>query len=171
LEVLFGRDEIADRVRALAQEIADSWSGDILIVTVLKGAFVFAADLVRALNEAGVHPQITFITLSSYADSTRSSGSVRIIGAAPEVAGRQVLLLDDILDTGHTLQTARELLIERGALGVRTCVLLDKPSRREAPIAADLVGFTVEDKFVVGYGIDYAEEYRDLPYLGAIEAP
>lgn len=168
--MLHGAEEIEARVRALAREIAERLPADFLMVTVLKGAFVFTADLVRALSKLDAHPEITFITLSSYGKSTESSGRVRMVGALPdEVAGRYVLLVDDILDTGLTLAYAREQLIKRGATGVRLCVLVDKPARRKVALGADFVGFKVGDRFVVGYGIDHAERYRDLPYLGALD--
>lgn len=169
VSVLYSTDEIAERVQALAREIAAALPSDVLMVIVLKGAFVFAADLIRALNQVGVHPRVTFVSLSSYGLATESSGQVTMRGEMPEhVSGRRLLLVDDILDTGRTLAHAKKLLLDRGAREVRVCVLLDKPARREVPFEPDFVGFSVGDRFVVGYGIDYAEEFRDLPYLGAL---
>ncbi len=170
LSVLYSAEAIALCVRGLAREIAAAFSGEFLMVTVLKGAFVFSADLIRALHDLGVRPNVAFVTLSSYGKSTRSSGRVRMIGRLPDdIGGRRVLVVDDILDTGHTLAYAKDRLLARGATEVRVCVLIDKPVRREEALQPDFVGFTVGDRFVVGYGIDYAEDFRDLPYLAAID--
>ncbi|MGD9536837.1 MAG: hypoxanthine phosphoribosyltransferase [Alphaproteobacteria bacterium] len=168
---LFGEHEIAARVDAMAASIAVDFADPFLVMVALKGAFVFAADLVRALSRHGRQPEVSFLRLSSYADSMRSSGEVRVLGEAPrDVAGQRVLLIDDILDTGRTLQRARSLLHEAGAAEVRLCVLLDKPARREVDVAADYIGFPIDDLFVVGYGLDYAERFRTLPYIGTLAA-
>jgi hypoxanthine phosphoribosyltransferase len=166
---LFDEGRIARRVDELAAEIASSLPRELLLVVVLKGGFVFAADLMRALDRLGRVPRVDFLRLSSYGPSQQSSGSVQIDGPAPDVAGRDVLLVDDIVDTGRSLVVARKLLLERGASSVATCVLLDKPSRREVEVEADFVGFSIEDVFVVGYGIDFAEQYRHLPWIGRVE--
>ncbi len=167
---LYGEDEIARRVRELAAELAAVLEGEFTVAAVLKGSFVFAADLIRALDREGLGPRVEFLRLSSYGQAKQSSGEVRLIGDAPEdFAGRKVLLLDDIVDTGRSLAHARELILARGASQVLTVALLDKPSRREVEIAADFVGFTIEDLFVVGYGIDYAEDFRHLPYIGTVD--
>ena len=167
---LFDETAIAHRVGELAGEIAAALPREFLIVGLLKGSFVFMADLIRALDRAGATPTVDFLRLSSYGHERRSSGVVRVIGDAPkDVAGRAVLVVDDIVDTGRSLVFARDLLAEAGAASVSTCALLDKPSRREVEIAADFVGFTVDDVFVVGYGIDDAEKYRHLPYIGAVD--
>ena len=167
---LFGEAEIARRVGELAPEISRAIPDDFIIVGLLKGAFVFVADLMRALDGTGRHPRVEFVTLSSYGGGRRSSGAVRLHGEPPAgVAGRAVLLVDDVADTGRSLAFARDLLHEQGAADIRICALVDKPSRREVEIAVDFSGFTVGDVFVVGYGIDYAERYRHLPYIGAIE--
>lgn len=167
---LYGEEEIAQRVRELAAELAGALEGEFTVAAVLKGSFVFAADLIRALDREGLAPRVEFLRLSSYGQSKQSSGEVRLIGDAPEdFAGRKVLLLDDIVDTGRSLAHARELILARGASQVLTVALLDKPSRREVEIAADFVGFTIEDLFVVGYGIDYAEDFRHLPYIGTVD--
>jgi hypoxanthine phosphoribosyltransferase len=139
------------------------------MVGLLKGSFLFMADLIRALDAKGCRPRVDFLTLSSYGHGTESSGEVRLTGEVPgEVAGREVLLIDDIADTGRSLAYARELLEAKGAKGIRICALIDKPVRREVEVAVDFIGFTVGDVFVVGYGIDYAEQYRHLPYIGHI---
>lgn len=167
---LFGEEEIARRVDELAEEIAAVISGDLVLVGLLKGSFVFMADLVRALGRAGLTPRVEFMRVASYGAAKESSGEVSLIGDAPaELAGRRVLLIDDILDTGRSLVFARSLLLEWGTAKVWTCALVDKPSRREVECSADFVGFTVDDVFVVGYGIDYAEDYRHLPYIGAVD--
>lgn len=168
IEVLYSAAEIGERIRALAEAITGDMGQDVLLVAVLKGSFVFAADLVRGLHFAGMRPQIDFMTLSSYGTGTESSGQVQIHRDVEEaLAGRQVLLIDDILESGRTLAFARDALIARGA-EVRICVLLDKPGKRRASIEADYVGFVCQDRFVVGYGLDYAHYYRELPYIGVI---
>ena len=172
VEMLFTRRRIAARVRRLAREIATDLGPDFLMVVVLKGAFVFAADLARALHAEGARPRLGFLVLSSYGAGTCSAGSIHVLGEMlDDVAGRGVLVIDDILDTGLTLAHARDRLLAHGAAGVRTCVLVDKPARREIPIEADYVGFDVGERFVVGYGIDHAERYRELPYLGVLADP
>jgi hypoxanthine phosphoribosyltransferase len=169
---LFTAEEIAARVETIAAEVAAAFPHEFLMVSVLKGAFVFSADLIRALHDLGVHPEVTFITLSSYGGATESSGLVRMQGEfAANVAGRRVLIVDDILDTGQTLAYAKRMLAERGAEEVRLCVLVDKPVRREVQLEPDFVGFTIGDHFIVGYGIDYAEAFRDLPYLAKLDQP
>lgn len=167
---LFSADEIARRVEELAGEIAGAAPGDLTIVGILKGSFVFVADLVRALDRVRVSPRIEFVRLSSYGHAKESSGEVRLIGEVPtDLGGRQVLLVDDIVDTGRSLAYARALLLELGAAQVWTCALVDKPSRRKVAIAADFVGFTISDLFVIGYGIDHAEDFRHLPYIGTVD--
>lgn len=167
---LFDEGEIAGRVDALAREIRSAFPDEFVVVVVLKGAFVFAADLVRALGRLGAKPRVDFWSLASYGAATESSGRVRTRSEPPaDVAGRAVLLVEDVLDSGHTIAFARQQLLERGARTVSVCVLVDKPARRRSPVAADLVGFTVGDRFVVGYGIDCAEDYRYLPYLAALD--
>ncbi|MGQ9365754.1 hypoxanthine phosphoribosyltransferase [Azospirillum sp. ST 5-10] len=162
---------IARRLDELAAEIAGVMPGDLAMVALLKGSFVFAADLVRALGRAGAAPRVDFLRISSYGIGTESSGTVRVLGPLPEdLAGRPVLLVDDIADSGRTLDAVRRLLLDAGAAEVRICALLDKPSRRVVPVPVDFVGFTVEDVFVVGYGIDWAERYRHLPFVGQVEA-
>lgn len=167
---LFDETEIARRVKELAREIARAMPPEPVLVGLLKGSFVFMADLIRALDREGRAPRVEFMRLSSYGHGRESSRDVRLLGEPPaDLEGREVLLIDDILDTGHTFATAKAVLARSGAKRVLTCVLVDKPSRREIDIAADLVGFTVADLFVVGYGIDYAERYRHLPYIGTID--
>lgn len=169
IDVLIEGDEIARRVDALAAAIAADEPGDFLVVVVLKGSFVFAADLIRALERAGASPHVDFITLASYGAGTASSGTVRVAhDLSEEVAGRPVLLVDDILESGRTLVFARDALLARGAARVRSCVLLDKPDRRAVEIEADYVGFRIGNDFVVGYGLDLAHRYRGLSYIGTV---
>ncbi|MCW5731369.1 MAG: hypoxanthine phosphoribosyltransferase [Alphaproteobacteria bacterium] len=169
INILFSSAEIASRIGELAEEIGAESGPDLLIVAILKGSFVFAADLVRALHQTGLKPEIDFITLSSYGAGTESSGRVAVLrDIAAEPAGRRLLLIDDILESGRTLAFAREELTRRGA-EVRTCVLLDKRGKRKAEIEADYVGFVCPDRFVVGYGLDYAHYFRELPYIGTVE--
>ncbi|MCB2055747.1 MAG: hypoxanthine phosphoribosyltransferase [Geminicoccaceae bacterium] len=167
--VLLDTDAIATRVEELAVAIARDAPADLVLVGLLKGAFMFTADLARALDREGVKPQIDFLQVSSYGLEKESSGRVKVIGGMPaSVAGRHVLLVDDIQDTGRTLKFTRDLLLENGAVEVRSCALLDKPSRRQVSFEADHIGFTIPDVFVVGYGIDYAERYRHLPFIGQV---
>lgn len=171
----YSAERIAAAVDRMAAAIAarrDAAATEaLLMVALLKGAFVFAADLVRALDRHGVATEVDFLSLASYGAGTRSSGNVHVRGdLSIDVRGRDVLLVDDILDSGRSLELACRLLRERGAANVTTCVLLDKPSRRVVAIGADHVGFEVPDAFVVGYGIDWAERYRHLPWIGVVEA-
>ena len=170
MRVLFSATEIAARVDALAAEIARTLPADFVMVGVLKGAWVFVADLARALERVGTGPEIEFIRLSSYGLAKESSGSVQLVGDVPAgLAGRPVLLVDDIVDTGRSIAYAAAQLRRCGVEDLWTCVLLDKPQRREIEVELDFVGFTVGDVFVVGYGTDHGEKYRHLPYVGAIE--
>jgi hypoxanthine phosphoribosyltransferase len=163
---------LAKRVAEMAADIAAQCAGvgGIVLVGLLKGVFVFMADLVRVLSRHGVRPTVGFMTLESYGSGKNSSGAIQLKrGLDVDVSGRTVVLLDDILDTGHSLAFARRKLEEAGAARVITAVLLDKPSRREVPIEPDHVGFEIPDRFVVGYGIDYAGQHRELPYVGVVE--
>lgn len=171
IEVLYSSAEIAHRVAELAAEIAREMGPEILIVAILKGGFVFAADLVRALHLAGIRPQIDFMMLASYGKSKESSGEVRVLrDVTDDIGGREILVIDDILDSGRTLAFAKQSLLARGAGSVRLCILLDKRDRRAAAVDADFVGFACPDRFVVGFGLDYANFHRELPYIGALPA-
>ncbi len=172
VRTLFEEQEIAARVDALAVEIVRKIGVDFTVIGVLKGAFVFMADLVRALDRAGATPRIELMRLSSYGRGMTTSGEVKLIGNTPDdFEGKPVLLVDDIVDTGLSLSYGQELLTGRNAEKVWTCALLDKPSRRKVDMKADFVGFEIDDVFVVGYGIDYAERFRHLPYIGLVEQP
>lgn len=166
---LFEEQEIAERVGELAKEIAAELPREFIIIGLLTGCFVFVADLVRALDHLELTPRVGFIHLSSYGQSRESSGQVKLIGEVPDIAGREVLLVDDIVDTGRTQAFARTLLLTHDAARVWACALVDKPSRREVDVPIEFVGFTVGDVFLVGYGIDYAAQYRHLSYIGTID--
>jgi hypoxanthine phosphoribosyltransferase len=166
---LFDQEEIAVRVESLAGEIVRAIGTEFVVIGVLKGSFVFLADLVRALARHGATPGVEFMRLASYGQKQESSGEVLLLGDVPrDFEGRAVLLVDDIVDTGLSMDYGRRLLIERNASRVWTCALLDKPSRRRVGVTLDFVGFEIPDVFVVGYGIDYAEQYRYLPYIGKV---
>jgi hypoxanthine phosphoribosyltransferase len=167
LEVLYSAEQIADRVRALSFRIARDYSDDILAVCILKGAFIFTADLVRQLSERGKSVQIEFIRASSYKGDA-STGRVSIHSLIPSVTGRDVLLVEDIVDTGLTLNKVVEHMMAEGASKVRTCCLLDKYKSRVVDFKPDYVGFEIDNHFVVGYGLDHDENLRALPYLGIL---
>ena len=169
IEVVFSAESIARRIDELAQAIAGAKLEPLLVVSVLNGSFVFAADLVRALHRAGLSPEVDFMSLSSYRSATTSSGRVEILrDLEVDVAGRNVLIVDDILESGRTLAFAKDLITARGAARVLTCVLLDKPVPRAADIGADLRAFECPNAFVIGYGMDLAQRYRELPFVGRI---
>lgn len=170
IRTLFSAEEIATRNAALVKEIAATKPERLLVIAVLKGSFVFAADLIRAMDHAGMAPEVEFMSLSSYLEGTVSSGTVRIVhDIESPVEGRDVLLVDDILESGRTLTFAKDLLMARGARSVKTCVLLEKPGKRAIHLNPDFVGFTCPDVFVVGYGMDVAHAWRQLPFVGVIE--
>ena len=170
MRVLFSAAEIAARVNALASEIARVIPADFVMVGILKGAWVFVADLARALDRMGARPQIEFIRLASYGLAKESSGAVQLLGDIPaDLPGKPVLLVDDIVDTGRSIAYAAAQLRQRGIGDLWICALLDKPQRREVEVALDFIGFSIGDVFVVGYGTDYAEKYRHLPYIGVVE--
>ena len=169
VKVLYDEGKIAKRVGELAHEAAALHPKDLLVCAILKGSFMFAADLLRALYRVGLEPHVEFFHLSSYRDGTVSSGAVSILrDIESTVKDRDVLLIDDILESGRTLAFAKDLLIARGARRVIICALLDKPGKRAVPLEADLVGFVCPDLFVVGYGMDVAHAYRELPFIGHV---
>ncbi len=169
IEVLFPEREISTRVEELAREIAAAQPKNLLVVPILKGSFIFAADLLRAFYRSGLLPEVDFMILASYREATVSSGRVEVLrDIETEVKGRDVLFVDDILESGRTLAYARDLLAARGAQRVMTAVLLDKPHRRVADIEADFRGFECPEVFVVGYGMDMAHAFRELPFVGHV---
>lgn len=167
MQTLISADEIQARVRSLAGEIRRDHAGDLHLVCVLKGAFMFMADLIRALPG---DTSIDFMALSSYGKSTNSSGEVRLLKDLDfGLQGREVIIVEDIVDTGLTLTYLQDILRARGPRSLRTACLLSKPSRRKVDVAVEYVGFTIEDRFVVGYGLDYAEKHRNLPFIGILD--
>jgi hypoxanthine phosphoribosyltransferase len=169
-EILIDADRIEQRVDDLVVDMAhDCRADNFVMIGILRGSFMFLADLVRDLYRHDVHPRIDFLTLESYGAGTESSGTVTVTkDVSVDVTGADVLLVDDILDTGRTLSFAVDLLQGKGASRVVTCALLDKPERRVVPIEADYIGFTIPDTFVVGYGLDYDSRYRELPYIAKV---
>ena len=169
IRVIYDERTIAERVLELARAVAASEPVNLLVVPVLKGSFIFAADLLRAFYRVGLLTEVDFMILTSYGAGTTSSGTVNVLrDIETDVTGRDVLLVEDILETGRTLAAARDLLRERGARRVMTAVLLDKQVPRAADVAADFAGFTCPDVFVVGYGMDKAHAYRELPFIGEV---
>jgi hypoxanthine phosphoribosyltransferase len=170
IRVLLDPATIAARNAEMAREVAEAGYENLLVISILKGSFVFAADLIRALHWAGIAPEVEFLSLSSYREGTTSSGTVTVVrDIESDVAGRDVLVIDDILESGRTLAFARAMLLSRGAARVGIAVLLDKPGHRAQPIDADHVGFVCPDLFVVGYGMDVAHAFRELPFVGVVE--
>lgn len=169
IRVLYDEAAIAERITGIAKSIADHQPEDLLVVAILKGSFMFAADLARALHAANIAPEMEFLHLSSYGTGTVSSGHVKVLrDIESDVTGRDVILVDDILESGRTLKFARDMIAERGASSVRVAALLDKLMHRKADIEADYVGFECPDKFVVGYGMDMAHAWRQLPFIGYV---
>jgi len=167
IEVLFTEEEVKLKIKELARKITCDYAGqDILVVGILKGAFIFMADLVREIE---LPLQLDFMDVSSYGHSTVSSGEVRIMKDLEEsIEGKNVLIVEDIIDTGLTLNYISEILKKRGPKSLRICCLLDKPSRRRSSIQPDYTGYAIEDLFVVGWGLDYAERYRNYPAIGIL---
>lgn len=162
--VLFDEEQIAKRVKEMGQEISKDYEGnELVVISLLRGSFVFAADLVRAIN---VPVNIDFMTTSSYGYSQSSSGIVEIISdIRTDVKDKNVLIVDDIMDSGNTMKEVVEYISKKQPKSIKTCVMLDKPSRREADITPDYVGFTIPDVFIVGYGLNYGDYYRNVPYI------
>lgn len=170
VRVLFDEDQISARIAELARAIAAKAPQKLLVVAVLKGSFIFAADLVRALHREGLAPQVEFMHLSSYGSRTVSSGRIEILKDIDSpVTGRDVVILDDILESGRTLAFAKDLLAARGARRVMVAVMLEKPGKRAVQIKAEFIGFDCPDLFVVGYGMDVAHSFRQLPFVGVVE--
>jgi hypoxanthine phosphoribosyltransferase len=169
-EKLFTETRIQGRIHQLIDEISEnSDTENLVMLGILRGSFIFLADLVRGFEQHQIHPRIDFITLSSYGTGTESSGAVTLTHDTGEnLTGADVVVVDDILDSGRTLAFAKQLFLQRGARSVRTCVMLDKQTERAVEMEADFVGFPVEDVFVVGYGLDYDNRYRELPYIAEV---
>jgi hypoxanthine phosphoribosyltransferase len=166
-EVLFTGAQIQERVKSLGREIKAVYGdGEFTMISLINGAVMFTADLMREIDNP---VRLDCIRVSSYGSKTKSIGAPQIVHSLTlDITNRHVLLIDDILDTGKTLKLVSELVRELSPASLRTCVLLDKKGRREVPIEADFVGFEIPDKFVVGYGLDFAERYRNLPGIGVL---
>ena len=166
-EILFSEEQLKERVAQIAAQIDRDYAGkELMLVSVLRGSFIFMADLVRAIT---VPCKVDFMAVSSYGSGTVSSGQVQITkDLSEDITGRHLLVVEDILDSGNTLSYLLEVLRARKPASIRLCTLLDKPERRVKPVHLDYTGFTIPDAFVVGYGLDYDEHYRNLPYIGVL---
>ena len=168
LKVLFTEEELRARVAQLGAEITRDYQGkDLVLVSVLRGSYIFMADLTRNID---LPCTMDFMSVSSYGAGTSSSGQVKITRDLSEpIEGKHLIIVEDILDSGNTLYYLRDVLNARRPASIAICTLLDKPERRQKPIKADYMGFEIPDAFVVGYGLDYAERYRNLPYVGIVK--
>lgn len=168
MKILIDEARIEARVKELGIQISEDYKGkNLFVIGILKGAVLFMSDLIKKID---VPLSIDFIAVSSYGKSTRSSGIVRILkDLDEEIDGKDVLIVEDIVDTGLTLKFIADNLLSRNPASLKVCCLLDKPSRRKIEVCVDYVGFEIPDAFVVGYGLDYAQKYRNLPYIGVIE--
>ena len=168
LEVLLSEEQIRQRIQEMGDELFDRFEDkDPMFVGVLNGCFVFMADLVRATQ---LKREVEFISVSSYKNATKSSGVVEITrDLQRDITDRNIIVVEDILDSGNTLYFLRNYLLAKGARSITIVTLLDKPSRREKPIVPDLAGFEVPDEFVVGFGLDYCQQYRNMPYIGVLK--
>ena len=167
-EVLFSEEQLKNRVREIAQQITADYQGkEIMLISVLRGSFVFMADLCRAID---LPCTLDFMAVSSYGKGTKSSGQVQITkDLSEDISDRHIIVVEDILDSGNTLSYLLKILENRHPASIRLCTLLDKPDRRVKPVEVHYSGFTIPDAFVVGYGLDYAEKYRNLPYIGILK--
>ncbi|MCG3721735.1 hypoxanthine phosphoribosyltransferase [Vibrio cincinnatiensis] len=168
VEVMISEQEVQERIRELGQQITEHYQGseDLVLVGLLRGSFVFMADLARAIS---LTHQVDFMTASSYGNSMESSRDVRILkDLDDDIKGKDVLLVEDIIDTGNTLSKVKDFLSLREPKSIHICTLLDKPSRREVNVDVQWIGFEIPDEFVVGVGIDYAQKYRHLPFIGKV---
>ena len=164
---LYSEQELKEIVAELAQRISADYEGkNLFVIVILKGSFVFAADLIRQIS---IPCQVDFMAVSSYGNQTTTTGNVRITkDLTVSIEDRDVLVIEDILDSGVTLSNTLKILSARSPRSLELCALLDKPARRRVPVSAKYIGRQVEDEFIVGYGLDYAEQYRDLPYIGIL---
>jgi hypoxanthine phosphoribosyltransferase len=167
-KILISAEDLARRVKELGAQISADYAGEpLMLVGILKGANIFMADLARAIPD---RIQMEFMVVSSYGNGTESSGQIEILkDIRGDLKGKNILLVEDIIDTGLTLKSLQEYLNGRGAKSVRICTLLDKPERRKANVHVDYVGYEVPNEFIIGYGIDYAEYYRNLPYIASLK--
>lgn len=167
INVMLSEEEINARIAELGEQISRDYEGkEIFLICILKGASFFACELAKRIT---VPVNIDFMKVSSYGGDTVSSGQVSIkMDVSESIAGKEVLIVEDIIDSGNTLNLLPKILMERGPKSIRLCALLDKPDRREVDVKMDYVGFRIPDKFVVGYGLDYDQRYRNLPYIGEV---
>lgn len=167
-EVLFSEEQLDRRVREIAAQIEKDYEGkEIMLISVLRGSFIFMADLSRRID---LPCTLDFMSVSSYGKGTSSSGQVQITkDLSSDISGQHIIVVEDILDSGNTLSYLLKLLEQRNPASIRLCTLLDKPERRVKEVKVDYSGFTIPDAFVVGYGLDYAEQYRNLPYIGILK--
>ena len=167
-EVLFTEEQLSARVQELARQIERDYAGrEIMLISVLRGSFIFMADLCRAID---LPCTLDFMAVSSYGKGTSSSGQVQITkDLSEDISGRHIIVVEDILDSGNPLHYLLQLLEHRHPASIRLCTLLDKPERRVKPVEVHYTGFAIPDAFVVGYGLDYAEKYRNLPYIGILK--
>lgn len=167
-EILFSEEEIARRVDELAQQINRDYAGqEVMLVSVLRGSFIFMADIFRRLK---LKCTVDFMSVSSYGSGTSSSGQVQITkDLSSDISGQHIIVIEDILDSGNTLSYLLKVLQQRQPASLRLCTLLDKPERRVKPVEVHYTGFSIPDAFVVGYGLDYDEHYRNLPYIGILK--
>ena len=166
--ILYSEEQLRERVQALGAQITADYAGkEPVLASVLRGSYIFMADLTRAID---LPVTVDFMAVSSYGAGTKSSGQVEIKkDLSDSIEGRDLIIVEDILDSGNTLYYLMEILRARKPASIRICTLMDKPDRRTQPIVADYVGFTIPDAFVVGYGLDYDEKYRNLPYVGILK--
>ena len=166
--ILYTEEELRDRVKALGGQITADYAGRApLLISVLRGSYIFMADLTRSID---LDVMVDFMAVSSYGAGTVSSGQVEIKkDLSDSIEGKDLIIVEDILDSGNTLYYLLDVLRARKPASIRICTLMDKPERRTKPIKADYVGFTIPDAFIVGYGLDYAEKYRNLPYVGVLK--
>jgi hypoxanthine phosphoribosyltransferase len=167
-EILLSEEQIQKRVREMALELRADYPDDLHVIAVLKGAFIFLSDLARQISG---HVSLDFMAVSSYAKGTTSSGEVKMVKDLDyALEGRNVVIVEDIVDTGLTLAYLQQILRKRNPKSLRTACLLSKPSRRKVDVAVEYIGFTIEDRFVVGYGLDFEEQYRNLRHIAVLEA-
>ncbi len=171
ISVLIPEEKVEERIRELGKQIGEDYKKEgveeILLIGILKGGAFFATELAKRLD---LQVMVDFMAASSYGDSTESNGNVKITRDTDlSVEGRDILIVEDIIDTGRTLKALLEIIGQRGAKSIRLCTLLDKPDRRVSQVKVDYNGFKIPDVFVVGYGLDYAQRYRNLPYIGVVE--
>ncbi|MEQ4922815.1 hypoxanthine phosphoribosyltransferase [Proteus hauseri] len=171
VDVMISEEEIKQRIAELGREITEHYTPrqekhDLVLIGLLKGSFIFMADLCREIETPH---EVDFMTVSSYGNGMTSTRDVKIIKDLDEdIRGKDVLIVEDIIDSGNTLNRVREILSLREPASISICTLLDKPSRREVEVPVEWIGYSIEDKFVIGYGIDYAQRYRHLPYIGHV---